>query len=89
MRSNLASLRRRITKLEQDRARAQRGDLERRIEAQLEAVPLGELASGDLPPALRSDLRELHAMISPADFSGQALPASDAILAAVAFGGVP
>ena len=89
MRSNFSALRRRIEKLERQRASESRGDLERRIEAQLEAVPLGALASGDLPPALRSDLRELHAMISPADFSGQALPASDAILAAVAFGGVP
>ena len=89
MRSKLPALRRRIEKLERQRASESRGDLERRIEAQLEAMPLGALASGDLPPALRSDLRELHAMISPAEFAGMALSASDASLAAVAFGGVP
>ena len=89
MRSKLPALRRRIEKLERQRASERRGDLERSIEAQLETVPPAMLATGDLPPALRSDLRELHAMISPAEFAGMALLASDASLAAVAFGGVP
>ena len=88
MRNNLASLRRRITKLEQDRARAQRGDLERRIEAQLEAVPPAMLATGELPAALQADLGELRSMLSPAELA-HARGLRDAVLAAVAFGGVP
>ena len=88
MRSNMALLRRRVTKLEQDRALSHRGALERRIEAQFEAIPLGDLASGTLPAALQADLGELRAMLSPAELA-TARSLRDAVLAAVAFGGVP
>jgi uncharacterized membrane protein len=88
MRSNFSALRRRIEKIERQQASERRGDLERRIEAQLDTVPVASMATGDLPAALSADLGELRAMLSPAELA-TARNLRDAVLAAVAFGGVP
>ena len=88
MRSNFSALRRRIEKLERQRASEGRAALESRIEAQLDIVPPAMLATGELPAALQADLGELRSMLSPAELA-HARNLRDAVLAAVAFGGVP